>query len=242
MGMTASATSVWKPKLGGLTFDAEGQEGGAYHSRKLHYPGGASGVTLGRGYDLKMRTAAGVVKDLTAAGLDSATANKIAKGATLSGATAATFKDSAEVSGIEISSEAQVKLFDIAYKEKADDTRRLATKADVTEKYGMTDWAALHPAIREMLVDLNFRGDYAGATRTFLQASVVRNDLPAFAALISDSTRWKGVPPDRFNRRSKFIQEALAVWRKANPVTAPGAALPKAGMAAITKLPPLGHH
>src|SRR5262249_47329950 len=27
---------------GQLTFDAEGQEGGPYHSRKLHWPGGAS--------------------------------------------------------------------------------------------------------------------------------------------------------------------------------------------------------
>src|SRR5690606_34158303 len=51
---------------GQVTFDAEGNDipGNAYFSRVLHWPGGASGVTIGRGYDMKERTQAAVLQDL----------------------------------------------------------------------------------------------------------------------------------------------------------------------------------
>jgi hypothetical protein len=40
---------------GQITFDLEGLEspGSRYHSRKAHHPTPISGVTIGRGYDLK---------------------------------------------------------------------------------------------------------------------------------------------------------------------------------------------
>lgn len=49
----------------------------------LHWPGGASGVTLGPGYDMKDRTESGVRADLLAIGVDDASATAAAKGATL---------------------------------------------------------------------------------------------------------------------------------------------------------------
>lgn len=60
-------------------------------SNRAHWPGGASGVTLGPGYDLKGRTAESVVADLTAIGVDRAAAQQIARGAGLSGAAARDF-------------------------------------------------------------------------------------------------------------------------------------------------------
>jgi hypothetical protein len=42
-----------KVAKGQATYNSEGNEGGKYHSRKAHHPTAASGVTIGRGYDLK---------------------------------------------------------------------------------------------------------------------------------------------------------------------------------------------
>lgn len=60
-------------------------------SNRPHWPGGASGVTLGPGYDLKGRTPDSVVADLTAIGVDRGAAQQIARGAGLSGAAARDF-------------------------------------------------------------------------------------------------------------------------------------------------------
>ncbi len=60
-------------------------------SNKLHWPGGASGVTLGPGYDLKGKSRDTVIKDLTAVGVDRATASKVANGVGLEGQAAKTF-------------------------------------------------------------------------------------------------------------------------------------------------------
>lgn len=60
-------------------------------SDRLHWPGGASGVTLGPGYDMKGRSAAEIVRDLTSVGVGAATAQSIARGAGLSGSEARSF-------------------------------------------------------------------------------------------------------------------------------------------------------
>lgn len=60
-------------------------------SEKLHWPGGASGVTLGPGYDMKGRSAAAVEADMIGIGIDPAIAARIAAGAGLSGQAAANF-------------------------------------------------------------------------------------------------------------------------------------------------------
>ena len=56
--------SLVQPNRGRLTFDAEGQEGGPFHSRHLHVPSSASGLTIGRGYDMKRRSKSDVRDDL----------------------------------------------------------------------------------------------------------------------------------------------------------------------------------
>jgi GH24 family phage-related lysozyme (muramidase) len=60
-------------------------------SNFLHWPGGASGVTLGPGYDMKERTQAAITADMVAVGVDLAIARKIAEGAGLVSATAKEF-------------------------------------------------------------------------------------------------------------------------------------------------------
>jgi hypothetical protein len=47
-----------KPTRGLITFEAEGVENQSspYHSRYFHVPTPSSGLTIGRGYDMKERT------------------------------------------------------------------------------------------------------------------------------------------------------------------------------------------
>jgi hypothetical protein len=46
------STPLLRVERGQFLFDLEGTEGDRYHSRAPHWPGGNSGVTIGRGYDL----------------------------------------------------------------------------------------------------------------------------------------------------------------------------------------------
>jgi len=60
-------------------------------TNKLHWPGGASGVTLGPGYDMKARTADRIIFDMKTIGLDDATAQAISEAAELAGQDARNF-------------------------------------------------------------------------------------------------------------------------------------------------------
>jgi hypothetical protein len=67
------------------------QEALAGVTNKLHWPGGASGVTLGAGYDMKARSANSIRNDMQSIGLDSSTAEAISAAAGLSGHAARDF-------------------------------------------------------------------------------------------------------------------------------------------------------
>ena len=153
------AKSIPKPKAGRLTFDAEGHEGGPFHSRHFHVPSESSGLTIGRGYDMKLRTRSEIRDHLLESGLDMVVAALISQAAGMSGARAEEFVAENDLEDFEISPEAQLVLFDVVYGELAADTKRLATKADVTRAYGATDWDALNLIIKDVLIDLRFRGD-----------------------------------------------------------------------------------
>ena len=213
MGTTIVSTLSELPEKGTVTWDSEGTEGGRFHSRRLHVPSDASGLTLGRGYDMKSRTAAAVLIDLIRAGLPRADAERISKGAGLKGKAARQFIADNRLGDFEITPAAQKRLFEIAYEAEAAEAQRLATKADVMAKYGTTDWATLNPAIQEILIDLKFRGDYTPAARTRIQKYVAANDLEGFAKQLADPALWAKVPRDRFQRRRKFLEEAVAKRR-----------------------------
>lgn len=205
-----SGIDIPLPETGRLTFDAEGREGGRHHSRRLHVPTDAGGLTVGRGYDMKARNEAEIRRHLVRAGVAAGDARRLARARGRTGAAARAFIVDAGLEDFEIAPEAQLVLFRLVYDEIAADARRLATKPDVTRVYGATDWEALHPAIRDLVVDLRYRGDYTPRSRRFLQAHVARNDLVAFAAGIADERNWPGVPRDRFLRRRAFARAAVA--------------------------------
>jgi hypothetical protein len=226
-----------EPSVGLVTWDSEGQEGGPYHSRKLHVPSDSSGLTIGRGYDMKERKISHITEDLTVGLVLLADAKTIAKAAGLSGEDAKKFIIDNGLQNFEISKIGQRVLFERTYAKYQQQTKRLCTKADVTEKYGVCAWDKLDPAIVEILVDLTFRGDYQGTTRAFLQKHVVKNDLKSFADAVKLVSNWPNVPADRFKRRNDFLAKALAKapkppqvpLKKPNPVPVPRSPLPVRG-------------
>jgi len=195
---------------GKLTFDAEGQENGPFHSRRFHVPGVQSGLTIGRGYDMRRRSKTNIRDDLIVAGVDDTIAMLLSQAGGLYGTAAEEFIEENDLEDFEISEDVQRELFDIEYDRQTADTRRLATKADVVRAYGETDWEALNPTIKDVLIDLRFRGDYTPTCRKFLQVHVANNDLVGFSLAIGNREHWPNVPRDRYERRKKYCDQAVA--------------------------------
>lgn len=206
LGSARTRVAILPPAEGRLTWEAEGQEGGRYHSRILHVPSASSGLTVGRGYDLKERSRAEVTRHLAAAGLPANQATTIAGAARLKAAAAEQFIIDNDLLDFEISASVQLQLFETVYAAMAQDVIRICGKQDVLERYGSTDWPALDSRIRDTLVDLRFRGDYTGTTRRQVQPPVVANDLNAFRQVIGNAGLWASVPGDRFQRRVRYLQ------------------------------------
>jgi len=97
-----------------------------------------------------------------------------------------------------------VKLFVITYKEEEAETKRLCTKPHVTQKYGNCNWRTLEPAMKQVLVDLKFMGDYSAKIRDILQSHVVANNIKGFPEELSDQSKWAAarqrIPNGRFQR------------------------------------------
>ena len=203
-------TEALKPSRGLLTFDAEGLEkpGSQFHSRVLHVPTNSSGLTIGRGYDMKEKTKAKIVADLTSAGVSEVDAKKISAAAGLKGQAARNFIASNKLEKFEISQQTQVKLFEITYADEEAEVTRICAKPDTVAKYGAVNWTKTHPAIRDLFVDLKFRGDYTTQSRTVVQKLLSANDLAGLQKVMADAGKWAGVPPDRFKRRRDFIAAA----------------------------------
>ena len=194
---------------GQLTFDAEGLEKrGPFFSRKAHVPSDTSGVTLGRGYDMKTKSAEKIEQELISSGIDPELAKRFGAATGLSGDGGRQFIRDQGLDSVEITPAQQKALFQISYSELEQDVVRLCNKPDVVETYGATDWDNLEPRIRDVVVDLRFRGDYSPATRKVAQKTIASGKLDAFLVIMSDKNFWqgdRGVPSDRFKRRRDYL-------------------------------------
>lgn len=110
----------------------------------------------------------------------------------------------------EITPAQQKALFAITYAEIEASTKKLATSDEVVKKYGAVDWDKLNPIIRDLVIDLRYRGDYTAKSREHVQPAVVANDLKALAEVLAKREWWPNVPEDRFKRRAAYAQKALA--------------------------------
>lgn len=190
---------------GTVTYEAEGMEGGPFHSRVLHVPGDTSGLTIGRGYDMKEKSAEKITQDLTDAGVDGTVSITLGGASGLFGDAAKAFIEQEKLTDFEISMESQEQLFLKIYDEIEKDVRRICDKSDCVEIYGAVDWDNLEPKIRDIMIDLRYRGDYTPASRKRIQRLVSDNDLTGFTDDLTHRDNWSGVPEDRFTRRTQFL-------------------------------------
>lgn len=201
------------PTAGLLTWDTEGAEGGLHHSRRLHVPSAGSGLTIGRGYDLRYRSSASIQKDLVGVGVPATVAFKIGGAAKLSGAAASRYVIDNDLLDFEISPQAQLKLFERVYAEKLELAKRVSDNDARAIGPKKINWKTLDQRILDILVDLTFRGDYTKSSRKFLLTHVIDNDFEKFRAEIIKSEKWGNVPQDRFERRKKYTETPLRAQR-----------------------------
>jgi len=187
-----------------LRFNAEGHEGGFYHSRVLHAPGPWSGLTLGRGYDMKEKSAGKIIRELTQVGVSTKDAQKISKGHGLKGERARQFIIDNDLLDFSITPLQQKKLFLISYEEKEEYIGEVYAR-NIASRKKATKWSKLDARIKEVVVDLGYRGDYTSKTRKFLLDSIAANDFKAFKKEMSKRANWSKVPIDRFNQRKKLL-------------------------------------
>ena len=195
------------PTYGIVTWESEGAEGGPYHSRKLHVPSTSSGLTLGRGYDFRRKSQSKIYNDLTSSGVDAKIATILKQASELFGVSASQFVIDKDLLDLQISGEVQKNLFKISYDIEKSEVKRICEKALVKKTYGTTDWSGLHSTIKDMAIDLKFRGDYTPSARKIIQKSIAENNLTEFKKKIKDKRNWSNVPPDRFIRRSSFMDK-----------------------------------
>jgi len=188
----------------------EGHEGGPHHSRRLHVPDGNSGLTLGRGYDLRERQGPNVQADLANAGVPGDLAFKISRAAGKRGINASRFVIDNDLLDFEISPQAQLKLFEKVYDEHLADVKLIANRAAMVSAYGKVNWDKLDQRILDVLADLRYRGDYNKNTTPFLQKHIANNDFTKFKAEIAKKSNWPNVPQDRFERRKAYVETAKA--------------------------------
>lgn len=224
--------AIIEPTFGRLTWDSEGTEGGVNHSRVPHVPSNSSGLTIGRGYDMKKRSASDIKLEMMAAGLDEDSAKLLSKAHGKVGGGARKFKIDNKLADFEISPQVQYLLFKKDYEFMFGEVVRISNENEKT--YGVFALDKVPLSVMELLVDLRFRGDYSPATRPYLQKAAIEGDLIALQSIMSDKDFWvdqREVPLDRFTRRKAFIDaevqrldaeaKARASWHLPSPSSLP---------------------
>jgi hypothetical protein len=198
---------------GQLTFDVEGNDIEdelnplyRYFSRVAHWPGGASGVTIGRGYDLGQRP--NPIKDLSAAGIEEPLLSWLSGAKGLKGGAAKNYISDApaDIRKKKITRKQQYELFLPVYEHMKKEVIRISNINTVRGSYGTLNWSAVDGKIQDILIDLIYRGDYGTNARTFIQKPFVENNFSAIKEIISSKNYWATVPDDRFKRRAEFLK------------------------------------
>lgn len=183
-----------------LTWLAEGTVDQCKH---IHWPGGASGVTWGKGFDVSLRSSAAVKSILLDCKI---AADWFAGAAGLTGEAAKAFVNQHRDRQV-LNEDEMNRLFLVCWGEQMGEVERICNKADVVAIYGRVDLDKVDPRIVVMLGDLKYRGDYNSNLRAVAQRHVVNNDRSAFtAALKTVSAGW---PADRARRRFEFLESSV---------------------------------
>ncbi|WP_256896220.1 pesticin C-terminus-like muramidase [Vibrio alginolyticus] len=223
-----------KVPKGQLTFDAEGNDvdGSIFFTRKAHVPNdhgaviGNSGVTIGRGLDVGNPPSGAYGQVPYQLDLP-----EVFKGAKLNpdlaewliSAKRKTKQDAMRMvrncplnaDELTITRLQQHRMFNLVYEYMEEKTKILTTKDDVKRAYGEINWEALPRNVKDVLVDLTYRGDNRPETRrVFLPAlaSDSKNGIydtnSNFYTVMKDAKFWNkfNVPRGRFLVRRTHLE------------------------------------
>lgn len=167
---------------GQFTFNAEGKDNphSPYFSRVLCWPGKDSGVTIGRGYDMKRRSKDEIFTTLKQANIDADIAQIMSGGSHLMGASASHFvHKNKEACGV-ITRTQQVNLFNNVYTFYYNDTKRIYNRYKSKDGHA---WDSLNPRISTIMVDMRFQGVFNYTQVPFFE----KNNIQSIIHLIIDS-------------------------------------------------------
>lgn len=195
---------------GQFTFDVEGNDidGHRYFSRVAHWPGGASGITLGRGYDLGQRVST-LANDLAAVGITGEFYDWLMGARGLRGDVAKKYLENArqEIRQTTITRRQQHDLFLPIYDAKRDEVIEISAQPSNVRDYGTLTWGDLDTRLQDMVVDLIYRGDYRKSIREHVQKAIVENDIITFRKALNNRGIWlKNLPEDRYQRRINYMR------------------------------------
>ncbi|WIL40650.1 peptidoglycan-binding protein [Pantoea agglomerans] len=170
---------------GQVTFDAEGNDNphSPFFSRHIHWPGGKSGVTIGRGYDMGGRSSDEVYLDLIRVGVEEQQARALSLGATKKETSAQLWVRRNKIECGVITRESQARLFETIYPIYVSRARSVYLSA-TAEKAERTSWDELKPAIKDIVVDLVYQG---AGFKLNMQAAMY-NDIDKLADFIDSSS------------------------------------------------------
>jgi len=228
---------------GQLTFNSEGNDitDNPYFTRTPHIPHqqngkviGNSGITIGRGLDLGKRDADEIEDFFNQAAkhakpISPALLNWLKGGAGKRKQAGYEYWKTLDAkvpkAEQEITRKMQHHIFNVVYATYVDDAKRLTTKADVCKKYlngNKIDWNALPQNVKEVLIDLTYRGDYTGTedargnTRKVIVPAVYRDQIESltsvdskFYNVITNEKLWTSlfeVDGNRFDNRIRILQ------------------------------------
>lgn len=202
------AGGLLRVSQGQFTFDNEGLDyrtatvpfrttPGPWFSRVLHWPGGRSGVTLGRGFDMKLRSTGEIHSMLRQAGLEEHKAVICSRAAGLSGRAAQQFVTVFGPMVGEITHQQQIQLFEIVYPRYVSLAKSYYIK--YTQKLQVIpdaiSWEAMDQKIKDVYIDIVYQGV---DEITLLVKVVAGNDKDEFKKFISNTPRYM-----RFERKRK---------------------------------------
>lgn len=191
-----------------FTFDQE-VGSGPNESRRPHFPGGVSGITLGAGYDMGRRDKDTIVEQLQRIGIEEKLAEEIATAAKIKGQEAANewLANWRKQHGQELvmTREQEEKLFEFVAPEY-----ETTVQNRVTREFGPEKWDTLSKDQKAMLFDLEY--NRGGVDQTAFTKAVVNKEWKTVSTM---HRRYSNGKP--LGRNEAFARTFGHLWNNLEP-------------------------
>ncbi len=187
-------------------------EGSLKETRKIHFPGGESGATIGKGFDFKFKTKNEIEYFFKSISLSSQIIKELKKLAKLSASQAKRIIDKSPLLKTLVLTDKQIiELFKKTYAVYKNRAKDLTKHKGNMNKYGDPAWETMPSKLKELIIDLTYRGDYSsfkGVKRIpQIQKFIVKRDYQGLCEFYNNDKNRGIVPLNRWMRRKKLVIE-----------------------------------